>query len=145
MLKASAPSKRPRATKGSFRKWTATAANSGPLLMFAAHSSVRPICLAPRWTSPRGRRFISRWSGRLHGAFRRSDFRGRKRRNDSQRRLLTNKVETVGRRPKRFFLSCFGFSPSASCSAVETKGPHAEGSARTNAASSSAHWRNNNG
>lgn len=39
MLKASVPSKRPRATKGSFSKWTATAANSGLLLMFALRMS----------------------------------------------------------------------------------------------------------
>lgn len=57
MLKASVPSKPPWATKGSFSKWTATAANSGLLLMFAVQMSalescsLRQICLAPHWTS----------------------------------------------------------------------------------------------
>lgn len=57
MLKASVPSKPPRATKGSFSKWMATAANSGLLLMFAVQMSalescsLRQICLAPHWTS----------------------------------------------------------------------------------------------
>lgn len=57
MLKASVPSKPPRATKDSFSKWMATAANSGLLLMFAVQMSalescsLRQICLAPHWTS----------------------------------------------------------------------------------------------